>query len=769
MFSPLIKFVLLAAIFLVSLSAARAATFSVNTTADTQDALAGNGVCADTNGQCSFRAAISEANAFAGNDTINLPSGQYTQTLVSVDEDQNAGGDWDIRSNITINGTGSGTTVLQAAATVGTATERVLDVRSGTVVLNKLTARNGRYIGVGGAFTNAGAGIQNLGTLTLNFVVVRDNRENRDSSGGSFSGGIFNNGPAITINDSTITSNQCNNPTGPCRGGGFYSYATGTTITVSNSSFTNNQANYTGGLSGGGFGAGFGAGNSDTTINITGSTFANNTTTGRSGWGVGFEISFPTGSWNVNVSKSIFSNNQALTAGGGSGAGIAVFGYLSTINLIFDRISVDGNNGNGGAGAGLELTVDRAPLTATITNSSISNNTGATFGGGLLVGNSGTDPASAITVNLTNTTVSGNSATNSGGGLHATRSGSGNPAFVNLNFCTFTNNTTDSDNDGTGDGGGISANVATNEATINLKNSIVANNADPGGQAPDIFRTMISGGYNHIKNTTGGIFAAGTGDVAGMDPTLTALALNGGVTLNRLPDTGSPVKDTIPAGTNGCGNVISTDQRGVARPANGSCDKGATERGLIIVTNEVLPYGSINDPYAPPIVADYGQPTYTYTVVGGSVPDGMSLNPDGTWSGVPTQTKLYSFTVMATDSQTVAFGTGRSAARAMLANTAQKTFQLRILGPTASDVTVSGRVSDSTGRGIRNVNVSLTDQQGHVQSALTGPFGYYQLTSITSGQTCVVLVAAKRFSFSEPLRVISVNTELSGLDFVADP
>lgn len=769
MLRSMIRLITFAAVLLLSLMAAQAATFTVNTTADTQDASPGNGACGDSNGACSFRAAITEANALAGDDTITLPSGQYTQTLASADENNNAGGDWDIRSNLTINGTGSGTTILQAAATAGTATERVLDVRSGTVVINKLTVRNGRYIGVGGAFTNAGAGIENLGTLTLNFVVVRDNQENRDGSGGTFSGGIFNNGPAITINDSSVTNNQCNNPSGPCRGGGFYSYATGTIITVSNSSFTNNQANYTGATSGGGFGAGFGAGNADTTINITGSTFANNTTSGKGGWGVGFEISFPTGTWNINVSKSSFSNNQALTAGAGGGAGIAVFGYLATVNLTLDRISVDGNNSNGGSGAGLELIVDRAPLTATITNSSISNNTGATFGGGLLVGNSGTDPASSITVNLTNTTVSGNTSTNSGGGLHAYRSGAGNPAFVNINFCTFTNNTADSDNDGTGDGGGISANVASNEATINLKNSIVANNSDLGGQAPDIFRTIVTGGYNHIKNTTGGIFVAGAGDAVGADPTLTALALNGGVTLNRLPDTGSPVKDSIPLGTNGCGDVIATDQRGVARPSGGSCDKGATERGLIIVTNEILPYGSVNDPYTTPIVADFGQPIYTYAVVNGAVPTGLTLNADGTWSGAPTETRLYTFTIQATDAQTLALGSGKNSSTALIPNSTQKTFQLRILGPTASDVAVAGRVLDGTGRGIRNVYVFLTDQQGHIHSALTGPFGYYQFTSVTSGQTCVIAVAAKRFSFSDPVRVITVNTEMTGVDFVADP
>ena len=35
----------------------------------------------------------------------------------------------------------------------------------------------------------SGAGIQNLGNLTLNNVVVRDNQQNRDISGGTLAGG----------------------------------------------------------------------------------------------------------------------------------------------------------------------------------------------------------------------------------------------------------------------------------------------------------------------------------------------------------------------------------------------------------------------------------------------------------------------------------------------------------------------------------------------------------------------------------------------------
>ena len=54
--------------------AAPAATFVVNSTADASDATPGNGICetAAGNGVCTLRAAIQEANALAGTDTINF-------------------------------------------------------------------------------------------------------------------------------------------------------------------------------------------------------------------------------------------------------------------------------------------------------------------------------------------------------------------------------------------------------------------------------------------------------------------------------------------------------------------------------------------------------------------------------------------------------------------------------------------------------------------------------------------------------------------------
>ena len=60
---------------------ADAITFAVNNTADVVDAAPGNGVCATAGGVCTLRAAIQEANADPGGDTITLPAGTYKLIL----------------------------------------------------------------------------------------------------------------------------------------------------------------------------------------------------------------------------------------------------------------------------------------------------------------------------------------------------------------------------------------------------------------------------------------------------------------------------------------------------------------------------------------------------------------------------------------------------------------------------------------------------------------------------------------------------------------
>lgn len=62
--------ILLIAMFLPTAPYVYAASLSVNSLNDGGDAFLGNGVCSTEGGECTLRAAIQEANALAGPDTI---------------------------------------------------------------------------------------------------------------------------------------------------------------------------------------------------------------------------------------------------------------------------------------------------------------------------------------------------------------------------------------------------------------------------------------------------------------------------------------------------------------------------------------------------------------------------------------------------------------------------------------------------------------------------------------------------------------------------
>src|SRR6478736_515 len=67
----------LAAFLSVVAASASAAVFTVNSTNDNSDKNKGDGICADTNNDCTLRAALEEANALSGTDTIQfgIPGG----------------------------------------------------------------------------------------------------------------------------------------------------------------------------------------------------------------------------------------------------------------------------------------------------------------------------------------------------------------------------------------------------------------------------------------------------------------------------------------------------------------------------------------------------------------------------------------------------------------------------------------------------------------------------------------------------------------------
>src|SRR5262249_26039992 len=90
---------------------------------DTVDANPGDGLALDVNGLTTLRAAIMEANALAGSDTINLPAGVYKLTILGAGEDAAATGDLDITGALTPTGAGAGNSFIVAQGI-----DRVIDI-----------------------------------------------------------------------------------------------------------------------------------------------------------------------------------------------------------------------------------------------------------------------------------------------------------------------------------------------------------------------------------------------------------------------------------------------------------------------------------------------------------------------------------------------------------------------------------------------------------------------------------------------------------------
>lgn len=90
------------------------------------------------------------------------------------------------------------------------------------------------------------------------------------------------------------------------------------------------------------------------------------------------------------------------------------------------------------------------------------------------------------------------------------------------------------------------------------------------------------------------------------------------------------------------------------------------------------------------------------------------------------------------------------------------------LAPTAAMVPVGGRVRTANGNGIANARVTLTAPSGEVRTVTTTSFGYYHFNDVPVGDTYIISVASKRYSFSQPTVIRSVFEEISDLDFVAD-
>ena len=84
--------------------------------------------------------------------------------------------------------------------------------------------------------------------------------------------------------------------------------------------------------------------------------------------------------------------------------------------------------------------------------------------------------------------------------------------------------------------------------------------------------------------------------------------------------------------------------------------------------------------------------------------------------------------------------------------------------PSAAGVSISGRVTVPNGRGLLNAVVTITAPDGATRNAITSGRGNFRFDDVAPGQTYVISVRSRRFSF--PSQVINVSDNLTGIDFV---
>ena len=350
----------------------------VNSTADTVDAHPGNRICADATGSCTLRAAIMEAEALPGADTIAIPKGKYILTIPPAELDSAATGDLDLIGELIIKGEGESTTIIDAGGL-----DRVIHIHDGsTVEISGVTLRNGK-ISINGPSSGGGIWLQG-GTLTLTDSGVRDNVA---LNGG---GGIYNQSGDLTLVGSTVSGNTVNGLNNT-RGGGIANVGSDhlgpATLTLIDSTVSGNRVPMYGG----------GIYNEHGAVKVTGSTISGNEMTGKGGVspiGGGGIANRANGT--ITLKDTIITGNHSDQYGGG------IFNHYGEVFLIGSTVS--GNTAKWGGG-GL---ANEQGATLSLSNTVVSGNTGGQGGG---VSNHGT-------ISISDSTLTGNTASNSGGGLY---------------------------------------------------------------------------------------------------------------------------------------------------------------------------------------------------------------------------------------------------------------------------------------------------------------------------------------------------------------
>ncbi|WP_233214590.1 LamG-like jellyroll fold domain-containing protein [Rhodopirellula bahusiensis] len=275
----------------------KSAGIQVDTFADTLDGdtTSLSALYADkgSDGFISLREAIIAANNTAGADTIVLGAGTYVLDLAGQFENASATGDLDVTSQITIQGDGLDTTILDASS-LG---DRIFYLaNAGDLTISDMTL-TGASSG-----TEEGAAVYNEGEFTATDVAFTDNTVANVGGGAIYSRGT------TTLDRTAFIGN-----TSGASGGAIHVFDGTTTIT--NSTISGNQAEF--------YGGGIYAENAGSTVTILHSTIADNNTLDTNGYGGGVYITAAT----FNAEASIFADNTSNLGGSDVHGTIVSGGY----------------------------------------------------------------------------------------------------------------------------------------------------------------------------------------------------------------------------------------------------------------------------------------------------------------------------------------------------------------------------------------------------------------------------------------------------------
>lgn len=337
----------------------------------------------------------------------------------------------------------------------------------------------------------------------------------------------------------------------------------------------------------------------------------------------------------------------------------------------------------------------------TVNNLTISNGSTSGLGGGIFMSNSST-------LNLNRSTVSNNTASD-GGGIYINLSGT-----LNLDASTISGNSATN-------GGGIFNNTS---GTVNAGNSTIDGNSASGNGGGIYNTATITLTNNTISSNT-----AGKG--GGIYNNFTATLNNNIVALNTATD-GSDL-----LGRGSLGNAF-TGTYNLIGKADGS-------EGLAAAPNRsgsnIIPI----DPMLGPL-QNNGGVTLTRALIFGS----PAIDKGNSPAIIADQRGQ----IRPIDNPFVSNDGGNGADMGA--------FEVQ-LAPTAASISISGRVITPQKFGLTNALITLTDTQGNSRTILTGKFGGFRFNDVTAGQTYILSVSSKRYTYAP--QVINAMEDIEGLYF----